>query len=157
MIDLIELSEYDFWANGEVIDCLSRSDLPENKPLKIMSHVINAYGLWFERIEKSKNNSGVWDIHLPEILKSKNQEYEKTFRKILNEIKSDPEMQTVYVNTSGEKFASYTKDILMHLIIHSSYHRGQVIQLLSRYGLEIPYIDYIHYKRKIKNRISKNE
>lgn len=149
LIDLKKLAEFDFWANDEVINFLSAQEYPDDKPLMIMSHILNAYGLWFERIENIPLKTGVWSIHKQSELKSKNSEYHRTFLKIINETESNPDKQITYTNTKGENFTSAVIDILMHLLNHSSYHRGQVIQLLSSYGLNFPYVDYIHYKRKI--------
>lgn len=150
MINIRELAEFDYWANNEVIHYLTSQECTDEKPLKIFSHILNAYGLWFERINKNPQKTGVWSILGVEELKSKNEEYHQIYLKILTENESDPDKNITYTNTMGETFTSAVKDILIHLLNHSSYHRGQVIQLLSGYGLKFPYIDYIHYKRKIK-------
>jgi uncharacterized damage-inducible protein DinB len=55
------------------------------------------------------------------------------------------------VNTKGEVFRSEVSEILLHLNVHASYHRGQIISLVKDKIDPLPNTDYIHYARKIKS------
>jgi uncharacterized damage-inducible protein DinB len=52
-----------------------------------------------------------------------------------------------YQNTKGEAYQNTIKDIMFHIINHSSYHRGQVMMLVRNAGLEPIPTDYILTKR----------
>jgi len=53
-----------------------------------------------------------------------------------------------YVNSKGERYTSRVEDILMHVVLHSAYHRGQIALELRAAGFEPAYTDYIHAVRK---------
>ena len=53
-----------------------------------------------------------------------------------------------YQNTQGQTFMTSIRDILLHVHTHSSYHRGQIANILRELG-EVPVnTDYITYVRK---------
>ena len=53
-----------------------------------------------------------------------------------------------YVNSLAEPWENTVADMLMHVIIHSAYHRGQIATLLGRAGHQSAYADYIHFIRR---------
>jgi uncharacterized damage-inducible protein DinB len=53
-----------------------------------------------------------------------------------------------YTNSKGEHWANRVADILRHVVLHSSYHRGQIATLLGRAGETAAYTDYIEYVRR---------
>ncbi|MGN6802128.1 MAG: DinB family protein [Ginsengibacter sp.] len=52
-----------------------------------------------------------------------------------------------YANTKGEAFNNSVRDILFHIINHSTYHRGQIAASFRVQGLEPLVSDYVFYKR----------
>lgn len=53
-----------------------------------------------------------------------------------------------YQNSQGETWSSRKDDILMHLITHSAYHRGQVAATVRAAGSVPAYTDFIHCIRQ---------
>jgi uncharacterized damage-inducible protein DinB len=53
-----------------------------------------------------------------------------------------------YTNTKGERWANTVVDVLTHVALHSSYHRGQIATLLGRAGELAAYSDYIECVRR---------
>ena len=49
---------------------------------------------------------------------------------------------------AGDPFLDNLTDILTHLVNHSTYHRGQITQLLRRPGMTPPGTDYILFARQ---------
>ena len=58
--------------------------------------------------------------------------------------------ELIYKNSKGEKFHTAIVDILMHVIIHGGYHRGQIAAIIRQAGGEPFNTDYIHYVRFMK-------
>jgi len=52
-----------------------------------------------------------------------------------------------YVNTKRQRFSNTIKEMFLHLFNHSSYHRGQINQLLVAEGKLAMVSDYIVYNR----------
>lgn len=59
----------------------------------------------------------------------------------------DFEQLIAYQNSSGQHFTSTINQILSHLALHASYHRGQVVLLLKGHVDTLPTTDYIFYVR----------
>ena len=52
--------------------------------------------------------------------------------------------EIVYVNSKGERWASTVQDVLMHVVMHSAYHRGQIATNMRDAGHIPAYTDFIH-------------
>ena len=52
-----------------------------------------------------------------------------------------------YVNSKGEAWTTSVEDILLHVVLHSAYHRGQVAYVLRAGGATPAYTDYVHCVR----------
>jgi uncharacterized damage-inducible protein DinB len=59
----------------------------------------------------------------------------------------DLEDGVAYRNTKGEFWTSTAGDILTHLVLHSSYHRGQIAAAIREAGGDPAYTDFIHAVR----------
>jgi uncharacterized damage-inducible protein DinB len=53
-----------------------------------------------------------------------------------------------YTNSKGERWRNSVTDVLTHVVLHSSYHCGQVATLLGRAGVAAAYSDYIECVRR---------
>ena len=60
---------------------------------------------------------------------------------------SDLGREIEYRNSSGLEFRSKIEDILLHMALHGSYHRGQVTLLIRTGGGEPASTDYIAFIR----------
>lgn len=151
-MNLKNLFEYESWANKEIADCLVKLDDPPEKAVSLMSHIINANILWLCRIKKKGSDITVWKIYpKSEIISEVNKSSSDLIEYVKNISGSDLEIIINYKNTKGESFTSSLNDILTHLIIHSSYHRGQITLLIKPFVKNLPVTDYIHYVRTILN------
>ncbi|SMD43476.1 Uncharacterized damage-inducible protein DinB (forms a four-helix bundle) [Aquiflexum balticum DSM 16537] len=142
-----DLYEYSHQSDLTTIGLLEKygSEVPE-KIIKNFSHILNAQHLWNHRIEGIKSSFKVWDIHLISQFREINESlFLQSFRIIEKE---DFERQVNYINSQGESFTNTVKEILFHVVNHSTYHRGQVMLQLRESGLEAISTDYIFYKRK---------
>lgn len=55
-----------------------------------------------------------------------------------------------YRNRKGVEFQTPIRDVLMHVIMHSVYHRGQVAAAVREAGGKPAATDYMVYVRKMK-------
>jgi len=142
-----DLYEYSLQSNLATIGLLENydSELPE-KIIENFSHILNAQHLWNHRIEGSKSSFKVWDIHpisqFREINKSL---FDQSFKILEGE---DFKREVIYVNSQGGSYKNSVKEILFHVINHSTYHRGQVMLQLRESVQDAISTDYIFYKRK---------
>ena len=138
---LKKLFEYDDWANREEVRHLRSLKAPPPQAMKILAHIVGTEWLWLGRLRGEKP-AVVWpDLTLDQIAEQIDRlrdEWPREFGR------TDV---VEYVNSKGEKWSSRADDILMHVIIHGGYHRGQIAILVRQSGETPAYTDYIHCVR----------
>ena len=53
-----------------------------------------------------------------------------------------------YKNSKGESFTSQKQDVLLHVVMHSAYHRGQIAADMRAAGFTPAYTDFVHAVRQ---------
>ncbi len=143
---LKELHTFSHHHNLTVADVLSAQPADRmEKEIRLFSHMVNAHHIWVSRINSVKNLYGVWEILPLEKLKQVTQDnFDQTVH-ILDSV----DLSTVvsYTNTQGNAYKNTVKDILFHVVNHTTYHRGQIALELRQAGIAPPVTDYIAYKR----------
>src|SRR4030095_2629114 len=142
----IELFEYSHESNQKLANVFtSNASKPSERATKLYNHVLNVHQVWNGRIESNQKPFGGWDIHSPQdYVTIDKMNYENSLL-ILN--KYDLNATIRYLNTKGEPFNNSVRDILFHIINHSTYHRGQIATDFRLNGLEPVATDYIFFKR----------
>ena len=146
----IDLQRFNQWANGVVAEAIETNDVPA-KAVELMSHIINANTIWLGRLEGKDSDTGVWTVYEKNKLRSIQA---KSDLELMNFVLASDENRfselIEYSNSKGEVFRNAVGEILTHLCVHSAYHRGQIISIIKDSVSQIPYTDYIHFARKIK-------
>lgn|SRR5690554_1729311 len=143
-----ELFTYNNHFNQKLIALLSENlQSISDKNLRLINHLVNAQQIWNARIT-SEEEFEVWQVNKwEELLRIDNENYSKSIE-IIDSSKLDNIIE--YVNSKGIKFSNKIKDILFHIINHSTYHRAQIATELKNCGIEPINTDYVFYKRKIE-------
>ena len=122
------LFAYDDWANREVLGSLKTS--------------VSAERLWLERLEQRKQTYPVWPEFSLAQCEAEAADLAALWQKYFGENKL-AEMVS-YKNTKGESWTNSVEDILMHVVMHSAYHRGQIAADMRAAGHSPAYTDFIH-------------
>lgn len=141
-----ELFEYNYQMNQKLIQAfVEHSDKVSEKSVKWFNHILNAHHLWNNRIDKQREDYGVWQIHSLGYLADINLTNYNWTKEILKN--TDLNKTINYVNSQGKAYTNIVKDILLHVVNHSTYHRGQIAADFRDTGLEPINTDYIAFKR----------
>jgi uncharacterized damage-inducible protein DinB len=139
------LFEHEYWANLKVLEALIGSTSPPKRAIEIFSHTIAAQRIWLDRINGNQTDLKVWEVFETEILLEL---LEINYADAIKTIDSQDFNQLIaYQNSKGLHFTNTVNQILTHLTLHASYHRGQVVLLLKNQISELPTTDYIFYVR----------
>lgn len=143
---LEELFEYNFEMNNRLIKVISEKNeiLPE-KVLFLFSHIHNAHHIWNCRILKITSEVKVFDVHKIETIKQSNENNLKQTKEILEKYNLDEVVE--YTTSTGDKYKNTIRDILFHIVNHSTYHRAQIATLFRSSGITPIPTDYITFKR----------
>ncbi|MEO8502715.1 MAG: DinB family protein [Acidobacteriota bacterium] len=136
------------WANRELLAALRRIERPPAPAVGRLAHVLAAEHLWLARLERRPQPMAVWpELALAEIAVLV-EELPDLWRRYFERAGEAGLVTNVaYTNSKGESFSNRASDILLHLVAHGAYHRGQLAADLRAAGETPPYTDFIHWVR----------
>jgi len=142
---LRRLFSYDDWANREVLAALRSAGNASGRSIKLMAHIFAAERLWLERLEQKKQSVPVWPEFTLEQCEAQAAELPLLWKTYLEgRSEADLALTVSYKNSKGESWNSRKDDILLHVVTHSAYHRGQIAADMRAAGFTPAYTDFIH-------------
>ena len=146
---LQRLFAYDEWANREVLCALKSAKPAPSRSLGWFGHILSAERLWLERLQSHNQSLPVWPEMTVEQCEAQAAELALLWKNYLNGATEQRLSDLVsYQNSKGEKWSSRVEDILLHVVIHSAHHRGQIASDLRAAGFTPAYTDFIHAVRQ---------
>jgi len=152
-MDLLEhyrqLARYDEWANLEVVTSFRALGSPPPRALRFMAHIVGAEHVWLARLRQQPPPLPVWPDLSVDGCGEQARELARQWQSLLAGGSPDRlEALVAYKNTKGEAWSSTTRDILTHVFMHSTYHRGQIAAEVRPAGHVPAYTDFIHGVRQ---------
>lgn len=141
--------KYDLWANRELLTVVSRYQEDHPDLMQLFAHIVAAHVLWLNRLQEEEQQMEVWpDLPMDECA-TWLYRLEIGWGALLDNI-TDADLQTVisYTNSKGEEHTNTIGDVANHVLLHGSYHRGQIAAALRKADIDPPYTDYIHATRQ---------
>lgn len=143
------LFAYDAWANREVLAALAEPKDPPARSMKYLAHILSAERLWLERLLLQKQTYPVWPQFTVEQCRREVAELPGLWENYLSSLGEAGLSRTLsYTNTEGKRWTSQKQDILLHVVMHSAYHRGQIASDMRAAGCTPAYTDFIHAVRQ---------
>lgn len=123
------------WADRRVLEALRGAAAPDPRAIELFAHVLGAEHVWLARLSGAPAEVPVWPrIVLDECerLADANRARLDAFLESLGP--DDLTRSVAYTNSAGQPFTTAIEDILLHVAMHGSYHRGQIAWLLRQGG-----------------------
>jgi len=143
LIEIQRLYDYNSWANERVLESLrpiGQDIFTSNKQAShgsirgIIAHIAAAEWIWlFETVEIASQRLRAIDHGLQEFASQLTQ--------------ADLDGSRGYKTTEGKACSNVLSDMLLHVVNHSSYHRGQITTLLRQSGAVPQSTDFILFIR----------
>jgi len=144
------LLDYNNWADKAVADVIIKNNIKDAAANSLFSHIINAEIILLARIKNSELFDP-FEVRRPEEnVKLLNSVYYEWKEFIENLPEDDFDKIIEYTNIKGERVKAKIREIFIHMINHSTYHRGQVASVVRKLNIEPPVTDFITYSR-LKN------
>ena len=141
-----ELFQYNHQSNLTLIEAfVTHQHKVSEKSVLLFSHILNAHHIWNNRIDHKTPPFGVWDTHDIQIFTTIHNKNSEMSTDIIN--RENLARIIAYQNSKGERFENSIRDILFHIINHSTYHRAQIATEFKNNGIAPLVTDYIFYKR----------
>lgn len=151
--DFLRMFTYDHWANRECMSAIrgasATADAKVQQDLvKRIAHVLSAEKLWLERIQQERQSMPVWPDSTVEESEDLADKMACAWKNYVSHMPPDELGKSFeYRNTKGDVWTSRVEDVLLHVILHSAYHRGQIATQMRRAGMNPPLTDFIHAVR----------
>jgi uncharacterized damage-inducible protein DinB len=136
------------WADKRVLDSLRAMTHPDRRALDLYAHVLGAEHVWLSRILERAPREKIWpDITLDRAAALAT-ENAAGLRALLDSRSADElQRKVAYRNSAGIAFESTAEDMLLQVVLHGCYHRGQVAMMVRGAGGEPSPTDYIAFVR----------
>ena len=148
MSTLPKLFDHLEWADARALGALRAASAPPARVREIYAHILGSEHTWIARIEGREPRVAIWPTLNDEELARVSGENVAAFRRILDGA-TDVDLTRIvaYRTSAGHPYESTVEDILIHVALHGSYHRGQIATLLRQGGSEPVATDYILFSR----------
>ncbi len=136
------------WADDRVLASLHSAVPLSSKALELYAHVLGAEHVWLCRLRHEPASTAVWPAIGVEQCRALAAANHAGFAQLLSRL--DPAAlgsEVAYTNSAGIAFRSTVEDMLLHVVLHGCYHRGQVALALRESGAEPLPTDYIAFVR----------
>jgi uncharacterized damage-inducible protein DinB len=136
-----ELFDYNRTMNSELIKAMvEQQDMVTDKSLELMNHILNAHQRWNTRVKKDQEMVGTWDLNaLDELISINENNYQATLS-IIGSFAFETIIE--YPGAEDNVHKNSVRDMLFHIINHSTYHRGQIAMDFRQSGLKPLETDY---------------
>lgn len=151
-----QMHDYHVWANRKWLEHVNKTADIFRQPMpgvfptiaRTFGHIFDVDTVWFNRIV---GNS------LPAIGTTEFASTEEAIQalgalheKVAGQLAERDDMLAIvrYANTAGQAFENRLMDVLVHMVNHGTYHRGNVADMVRQAGLPGCSTDYVFYLRR---------
>jgi len=154
---ITELYSYNRWANAKTLMAASRLDTEAftrelgnsfSSVRDTLVHILGAEWIWLERWNGRSPKALLSSAELPTLaaITERWRQVEEEQDNFLQGLRaSDLSTAISYVNPRGETWSYPLGRQMVHVVNHSSYHRGQITTLLRQLGAEPVSTDLLLY------------
>jgi uncharacterized damage-inducible protein DinB len=149
--ELRDLADYNEWANHRTIAALKALADPPAKAISALTHLLIAEKTWLRRFQTEQDSTGAnfWpDASLADC-EALADDMARDYQAFINSLTEESlDSLASYKNSKGTAYQTAYRDMLMHVMLHSAYHRGQVAMAIRAEGGEPANTDYIGFVRE---------
>jgi uncharacterized damage-inducible protein DinB len=153
--DIRALFDYNRWANRRLLHAaaaLTPAQFTEDRASSFgsvrdtLAHIYAAEAVWLSRWKGISPPGYAEAAEFPSVaaLTERWEQLETARRDFLARLlDTDLEEQVTYTNVQGEPWRYPRGQMMLHIVNHSTYHRGQVVTLLRQHGAPVPGTDLL--------------
>lgn len=149
---------YHRWATGKVLEMVNTLTAEQlHQDLKTshrnisdtLGHMYRADAVWLARLQQDVQRSLLSAITVPETLPVLKQAWRLILENLVNWVLAEPDwaIDACYSNSSGEEFRTPAWQVILQLLNHGAYHRGQIVGMIRQLGGIPQNTDAITYYR----------
>ena len=147
-VALRRLLDFDAWAAGHTAEALAKLAVDESArhevPLRAMAlfaHNLAAHRVWQARVDGRTPGKIAWPAPRPAAFVEEVQKLRRRWDDVLGRHCDDDVI--AYQDSRGRDRTGTLSDVVTHLVMHATYHRGQIAMLLGRVDVTLPATDFL--------------
>jgi uncharacterized damage-inducible protein DinB len=149
----IKQFEFENWSNTQILNALQNLHQPDDRALLLFSHLLSSARMWLCRVNKTAMTCTLFQARtLSECsaLMAENLADWKTFLndKTNADLQEKIEFLSAWEQNPSKRIMTI-EDAMIHIINHSSYHRGQIVARIKGNVDDLPLSTYIMYASEI--------
>lgn len=156
-----ELLAYTIWADRQILECLAGvpdEDLHRETGtsfgtiLRTMAHILGAEQVWLSRFLGVSLQSLPSTDDFPDLvaLRSSWEDFWPQLEVFLASLAEDQlDRDFTWTSFAGETHTVPLRQALLHVVNHSTYHRGQVVAQLRQLGRSAPSTDLVYWRGSV--------
>jgi uncharacterized damage-inducible protein DinB len=149
----IKQFEFEYWSNGTILKALFSLKEKDDRTMLLFSHLLSSHSMWLSRVNKTAFTCTLFQertLQECEQIMKENLEGWKNYLSACSTADLEQEIEFMPAwEANPEKRRIKIEDALIHIINHSSYHRGQIIASIKGKVDELPLSTYIIYASEI--------
>lgn len=149
----IKQFEFEYWSNGTILKAIRNLKEKDDRALLLFSHLLSSHCMWLSRVNKTAFTCTLFqDRTLDECEQLMNENLEGWKNYLRDKTATDLEQSIEFMpawEAIPMKREMAVEDAIIHLINHSSYHRGQIVASIKGKVDELPFSTYIMFASKI--------
>ncbi len=148
-VDLLRLYRHLEWADERVVAAMRGSG--DRRALELLGHLVGSEAVWYARIRTGRSEHlEIWPTLSLDECAAVAGENARAYRTLVDGLGAgDLGRAVAYRNSRGTEFRTPLGEILLHVALHGSYHRGQIALRLRESGGEPVNTDYITWVREV--------
>jgi uncharacterized damage-inducible protein DinB len=150
------------WATSAILDAAKQLPFAEYEKDRgsshggiktTLDHMFRADSLWFSRVA-GEPFGNIADVAVPDTLPELQQEWLTLLGRWQNWFQQlEPNQYGIevrYANSQGVPYSTPLWQVVLHLVNHSTLHRGQVVTMMRQTGVKPPATDLIFFYRSLE-------
>lgn len=148
--DFARAFTYDAWANRRTLQALRQVSHLDDRSREVMAHVLGAQKVWLTRLRGEDTSAlAVWPQLTLDQCEPLLEENASAYQQFLSTLSPEHLGHVLAYRTStGVDFRTSVADILTQVLLHGSYHRGQLATSVKRHGGTPPVTDFVVFARE---------
>lgn len=144
------LYAYDAWANRRAASSVGTVSSGDTRALDYLRHIVGAQQVWLGRFETPETpaTSGRPPLSLEECRATLEGLHARWTALLASLTEEKLAADLIYKNLKGAEFRTPIHEVLLHMVTHSVYHRGQLAAAVREAGGKAEPTDYIVFVRQ---------
>lgn len=151
--NFIKQFEFEKWSNTLILKSLRSLKEKDDRAMLLFSHLLSSHCMWLCRVNKTEMTCTLFqERSLDECEALIEENYHGWMKYLHTKTAADLETSIEFMSAweaNPSKRKMMIEDALIHIINHSSYHRGQIVASIKGKVDELPLSTYIIYASEI--------